>query len=216
MAEPIVVKLTGDYACFTNPEQPVERISYQVPTPSAMRGCLEAIFWKPEFYWKVLEIQVLKPIETYSIVRNEVQQVADAISAMKGKRIIADQTDGERVRTQRHTLVLKDVSYIVKAEPVVLPHSTDPAGKYRNQFERRVRHGRCFQQPYLGCREFVAYFSEPDGTEKPIDLTQDLGLMLFDLKFDENDKGSPVLFDARIENGIIKVPQDLYEEIREG
>jgi CRISPR-associated protein Cas5d len=208
---PLEVKVWGDFACFTRPDMKVERVSYPVITPSAARGVLEAIFWKPEFSWRVREIQVLKPINHFSILRNEVKsKVQKTIMSWEKKdgRYFADED-----RTQRHSLLLRDVEYIIKADIVLNSHATDDQAKYRDQFRRRVSKGQCYQRPYLGCREFSADFCEPDGSEKSLDYTSDLGLILFDLDYDEKKGGGkPVFFRGRIENGIFRIPPELYKK----
>lgn len=209
---PLVVKLWGDFACFTRPEMKVERVSYPVLTPSAARGALEAIFWKPEFRWRVKRIDVLKPIRYFSLLRNEVNNKV-AVSSVKGwspdHGYYADLD-----RAQRHTLALRDVAYLVWADVDLAHHASgiDPA-KYRDQFRRRVARGQCRHQPYLGCREFAAFFSPPDGREQPFPLTEDLGLMLFDIDYapDGSGRGKPRFFRAKLVGGILDVPQELYE-----
>lgn len=210
---PLVVKLWGDWACFTRPEMKVERVSYPVMTPSAARGALEAIFWKPEFRWRIKRISVLKPIRYFSLLRNEVNSKI-AVSSVKGW----GPCDGyytDMDRAQRHTLALRDVAYLVWADVVLAPHANgiDPA-KYRDQFRRRVAHGQCHHQPYFGCREFAAFFGPPDGTEEPFPVTEDLGLMLFDIDYapDGSGRGKPRFFQAKLVGGVLDVPQELYEE----
>jgi CRISPR-associated protein Cas5d len=186
-------------ACFTRPENKVERVSYPVPTPSAARGMLEAIFWKPEFQYRVREIAVLQPVKFASILRNEVD----------GKATGADGLSITDRRQQRHTLLLKDVAYVVRADIVLKPHATDDVAKYREQFRRRVARGQCFQRPYFGCREFAADFAEPDGAETPVADRRDLGLMLFDIGFAKTSS-TPLFFEARLEQGILRVPDAMY------
>ena len=210
---PLEVKVWGDLACFTRPEMKVERVSYEVMTPSAARGVLEAIFWKPEFAWQVREVWVLKPIRHFSILRNEVNSKAVVSTA----REWAKRGGGyfaEEDRAQRHTLALRDVAYLIKADIVLKPHATDDVAKYRDQFRRRLNRGQCHHIPYLGCREFAAYFSPPDGTEQPIDPTDDLGRMLFDLDYasDGSGRGTPSFFAARLEAGVLRVPSELYHK----
>lgn len=213
------VKVWGEYACFTRPEMKVERVSYEVMTPSAARGVLEAIFWKPEFRWKVHEIHVLKPIQFTSLLRNEVNSKASVRSA----RAWASEQNGggffaEDDRTQRHTLALRDVSYVIYAdvEPIGRGKEEHPA-KYRDQFRRRVSRGQCFHRPYLGCREFAAYFDEPDD-DPPIEVSKSLGRVLFDVQFapDSSGVGTPVFFNAELERGIVKIPQSLYNQTLSG
>ena len=211
---PLAVKVEGELACFTRPEMKVERVSYPVMTPTAAKGILEAICWKPEFTWRVVEIQALKPIRYASLVRNEIGSRQTVQTARRWRREGGgfDATD-TRNRAQRHTLALRDVSYIIRAQVMVKSDAEDPA-KYRDQFRRRVNSGRCFATPYLGCREFWAKFSTPDGTETPIDLTEDLGSMLLDLTYDPRGNGSatPRFFDARLERGVMRIPYPLNQE----
>lgn len=202
---PVAVKVWGEFACFTRPEMKVERVSYPVMTPSAARGVLEAIFWKPEFSWRVEEIWVLKEIRWFSILRNEVNSLASHRSAQSWERdgggYFADQD-----RAQRHTLALRDVAYVIQAQVEPKSGLTDDEAKFRDQFRRRVAEGRCFFQPYLGCREFAAFFGLPSPGEHPIDRTEDLGLMLLDLAYREDGSGTPRFFRARLERGVLRVP----------
>ncbi len=222
MSPSLLVKVWADYACFTRPEFGAERVSYPVMTPSAARGVLEAIFWKPEFSWKVQEIRVLKPIQHFSIVRNEINSWQSASSAKSPDyRYFADDD-----RAQRHTLGLRDVAYIITAEIELKPHETNWV-KYRDQFRRRVKKGQCHHQPYLGTREFSAYFSEPDQErDHPINHSDELGLMLLDMEFtptteaptleyfthDESGakvtkgRAQPKFFRARLDNGVLRIP----------
>jgi CRISPR-associated protein Cas5d len=185
----------------------VERVSYPVMTPSAARGVLEAIFWKPEFNWRVEEIWVLKPIIYYSVLRNEV-------NSRQSARVAATWAPGgggydARVdRAQRHTLALRDVDYLILAQVELRPDVKDDPAKYRDQFRRRVADGRCFAMPYLGCREFSAAFAVPDGSERPIDLDEDLGPMLLAIDYvpDGSGHGTPRFFDARLQQGVLRVP----------
>lgn len=205
---PLTVKVQGELACFTRPEMKVERVSYPMMTPTAAKGVLEAIYWKPEFTWQVEEIQVLEPIRFTSVVRNEIGSRQTAQTARRWQREGGgfDAADS-RNRAQRHTLALRDVAYIIKAQVVVKNDSEDPA-KHRDQFRRRVNSGRCFATPYLGCREFWAKFSAPDGTETPIPLTEDLGSMLLCLTYDPQSNGAatPRFFSARLDQGVLRIP----------
>src|SRR5579872_3888744 len=177
---PVEIKVWGRYACFTRPEAKIERVSYEVPTPSAARGILEAVYWHPPMQWRVREIVVLNPVRHFSILRNEV------IPAMSPDR---DGIDIIESRAQRHTLGLRDVAYIIRADVWLPTNSHDLQAKHRDQFRRRVEQGRCYHRPYLGCREFAADFSKPDGTEKAQEkLSVDLGLMLFDVFFRSDKK----------------------------
>jgi len=186
----------------------VERVTYPVMTPSAARGILEAIFWKPEFQWRIQEIWVLKPIRHFSILRNEINRRQSEDSARRwvtnGGGYFADED-----RAQRHTLALRDVAYIIRADVVPKEPGEAAYAKYRDQFRRRLQRGQCLHRPYLGCREFACDFAEPDGTEVPIPLTDDLGLMLADLDYDSEESKTPKFFNARLENGILRVPQEV-------
>ncbi len=229
MSPPLEVKVWSPMACYTRPESKVERVSYPVPTPSAARGVLEAIFWKPEFSWRVREIVVLRPIRFLSILRNEVEAKAGS-----GAGIVATES---KMRVQRHTLALSDVAYIIRADIVLHSHADADAAKYRDQFRRHVEKGRCFQRPYLGCREFAADFAPLDGTETAIPDSRDLGLMLFDLVWRQDGSkavsfqrhggrvggigegrerrevsgtATPVFFQAALDQGVLRVPEALY------
>ncbi len=208
---PLEIKVWGDLACFTRPELKVERVTYPVMTPSAARGVLEAVFWKPEFQWRIREIRVLKPVRYFSILRNEVSQIASIATA---RRMIErnEPNYAEDDRQQRHTLALRDTCYIISADVVPRADVREDPAKYRDQFRRRVARGQCHHMPYLGCREFATSFGEPDGAETPIDWDGALGMMLFDLAYapDESGFGTPRFFQATIEHGIMRVPQHLY------
>jgi len=233
---PLEVKVWGDFACFTRPEFGVERVSYEVMTPSAARGVLEAIFWKPEFRWRVREIAVLKPIRHYSILRNEMNSIQSERSA-RGWQAGGGGYYADDDRAQRHTLCLRDVAYIIRADIELKEHANDHPAKYRDQFRRRVKRGQCFTQPYLGTREFSAFFGPPNGDEQPIEPDEEygLGLMLFDVEFEPVAKGKvayaahgpggrvvergdarPKFFQARLSGGVLKVPQELYRGSERG
>jgi len=208
---PLEVKVWGDFACFTRPEMKVERVSYPVMTPSAARGILEAIFWKPEFSWQVREIWVLNPIRHFSILRNEVMDKVP-MSTIQKWAVNGEGFYAEESRAQRHTLALRDVAYLIKADVVLRPHASEDIAKYRDIFRRRINKGQCYHTPYLGCREFTGYFSSPDGSEHSIEITDELGLMLFDLDFKQDGSGcaTPRFFRAHLDGGVLKVPASLY------
>lgn len=209
---PVEVKVWGSYALFTQPEMKVERMSYPCMTPSAARGILEAIFWKPEFQWEVEEIHILKPIRYQSVVRNEVTQViTDSIKGKLSSNYYADED-----RTQRHSLLLRDVAYRIRAHIRLRDHATEDVAKYRDMFRRRVKRGQCFQRPYLGCREFAAYFGEPTETDIPLPIHHEIGTMLFDMRYGSTAKEThiPVFFQASIRDGILHVPTQLYRKVR--
>jgi CRISPR-associated protein Cas5d len=211
----------------------VERVSYDVITPSAARGIFEAIFWKPAIRWRICKIEVLKPIKWISVRRNEVGKTANTGS------------DGifiEDARQQRAGLFLRDVAYRLYAELEFIPPLERPKvnrqvseslqdgwetdelrkdenpGKYYGIFERRAKKGQCFNQPYLGCREFSCDFRLLDdfSTEPaPIIDTRDLGFMLYDLDFQKSQQEpAPAFFRAYMNNGIINVPAWESEEVR--
>ena len=210
---PLQVKLWGDLACFTRPEMKVERVSYPMMTPSAARGALEAIFWKPQVAWRIEEIHVLKPITYASILRNEIN---DRQSERSARHWLKDGGgyDASASRAQRHTLALRDVAYIVRAQLDLQPGAEDNIAKFRDQFRRRVARGRCFATPYLGCREFSASFGEPDPNDEPINRTEDLGLMLLDIDYEQDGsgRGTPRFFRASLERGVLCVP-DRFSEV---
>lgn len=208
---PVEVRVWGDLACFTRPEMHVERVTYPVMTPSAARGVLESIFWKPEMRWVVEEIHVLEPIRYFSILRNEVNSRQSDRSARNWQRAGSGGYDVAEDRTQRHTLALRQVAYVIRAQIEVRPGVDERPAKFRDQFRRRVRQGQCWSMPYLGCREFAASFGEPIPGEMPQDLTDHLGLMLHDLEYDPDGsgRGTPRFFDATIEHGVLRVPRML-------
>lgn len=222
------LEIWGPMACFTRPEMKVERVSYDVITPSAARAVFEAIFWKPAIRWEVTGIEVLNPIRWDSVRRNEVGAVA------LGKRLTPPIYIEEK-RQQRNTLLLKDVRYRIHAVLRYIPpkdrkrpdsrprteeerQSENPA-KYQAMFERRAMNGQCFNQPYLGCREFSLSFrllENPDDPclKRPIDETKDLGPMLYDMDFDSSPENpEPMFFRAYMNKGVIKVPPKTSEEV---
>lgn len=216
----IRLKVSGDYALFTRPEMKVERVSYDVMTPSAARGILEAIHWKPAIRWVVDGIHVLSPIRMQSIRRNEVGHKAPAgkiKSAMKrgdleGLNLLVDED-----RQQRASLVLVQPAYIIEAhfEMTGKAGPEDNEGKHLDTFNRRAARGQCFHQPCLGTREFAAHFellSQEEALPTPIDDSRDLGFMLFDI--DHQAKGRPSLFfRAIMEKGVIRVPHPNSREV---
>ena len=210
---PLKLKVWGEHALFTRPEMKVERVSYEVMTPSAARGVLEAVYWKPEVEWRVRRIAVLNPVRHASFLRNEVNSTA-APGRLKAAFARGDDPAffADDDRTQRHTLALRDVAYVIEAD--VLPRDGSHPAKHRDIFRRRVARGQCFHRPYLGCREFAASFAEPDGTESPIDRTDPLGRMLFDLRYGPG-RAVPLFFHAELDRGVLHVPDALYTRLRE-
>jgi len=236
------LEVWGDYACFTRPEMKVERVSYDVITPSAARAIFEAIFWKPAIQWKITKIEVLNPIRWISVRRNELSALA---SSVEGIYIDDLRNDGKpKYRQQKAGLFLKDVRYRIHAELVfisvdnrkdtirVIPdylindsgknelNGDENPGKYYAMFERRAKKGQCFNQPFLGCREFSCNFrliDNPDNEKqiKPsITETRDLGFMLYDMDFTDPQNIMPAFYRVNIENGVIKVPDRNSEEVR--
>ncbi|MCK9544320.1 MAG: type I-C CRISPR-associated protein Cas5c [Novosphingobium sp.] len=207
----IKLKVWGDYACFTRPEMKVERVSYDVMTPSAARGILEAIYWKPAIRWVIDGITVLNPIIFTNIRRNEVGR---KISKPPAKLVKNGGIDDlgifiEDNRQQRAAMVLKNVSYIIDSHFEFTSNEDNNAGKHLGIFNRRARAGQCFNQPYMGCREFSANFRlvEPDEDifESHIKGEKDLGFMLHDIDF-ENDMQA-CFFRAKMIDGIIEIPK---------
>ena len=203
----VKLKTWGDYACFTRPEMKVERVSYDVMTPSAARGVLEAIYWKPQIRWVVERIHVLRAIRFTNVRRNEVGAKA---SAGLAKRAMKAGTGSlglyvEDERQQRAATVLRDVAYVVEAHFDVVG-GNDPPAKHFEMFKRRAQAGQCFHRPYLGCREFDAQFAWCDEPLPASELagTHDLGVMLHDIDFDHDMQ--PRFFHAVMNDGVIDVP----------
>ncbi len=236
------LEVWGDYACFTRPEMKVERVSYDVITPSAARAVFEAIFWKPAIRWKISRIEVLEPIRWISVRRNEV-------ASLMSDRIAQIFIEDEGKRQQKAGLFLRDVAYRLYAELEFVPLVKRPVaqtkisddllaesekaglaelekygeplldenpGKYNAIFQRRAAKGQCFNQPYLGCREFTANFRLIDNSETekraPINATKDLGFMLYDLDFTQ-EKPSPMFYRPIMNHGVILVPPVESEEV---
>jgi CRISPR-associated protein Cas5d len=231
------LEVWGDLACFTRPEMKVERFSYPVITPSAARGIFDAIYWdgirekqgketvmRPYFHWQVTRIELLKIPRYIALRRNEVKgRVPGAATLNKwisgqdqAEPLWADGTDETTGRTQRQTMALKNVRYRLTAKIVPKPVFSQDYGKFNACFERRAKQGKCFQQPYFGCREFPAFFEyveSPDAkVQSPAAMDQHLGFMLYDV-FDlrketvkDTDKPFITLFDAHIRNGVLEVP----------
>lgn len=217
------LEVWGPMACFTRPELKVERVSYDVITPSAARAIFEAIFWKPAIHWQVTKIEVLNPIKWRSVRRNEVGAVVS-----KNPIFI------EEKRQQKNSLMLRDVRYRLYAKLKFIPkrnrkgeqpllfnenvHPDENPAKYNAMFERRASKGQCFNQPYLGTRECSCSFKlvnpETVDLDAPIFETHDFGIMLYDMDFEKNLKNPPAMFyRAKMENGVIIVPPKDSEEI---
>ena len=214
------LEVRGDFACFTRPEMKVERVSYDVITPSAARALFDAILWKPAIRWHIRRIEVLNPIRWINLRRNElglgsVISERNVKTAMKqGKGQLG--TYIEECRQQRAGLFLRDVRYRLHGGFELLDSSEGPE-KYAEMFQRRARKGQCFNQPYFGCREFSADFRLVDNSEDQtpsIPETRDLGWMLYDLDYSNPASPMPRFFHARLENGVIDVPVWESEEVR--
>ncbi|MBR1217946.1 type I-C CRISPR-associated protein Cas5 [Bradyrhizobium sp. U87765 SZCCT0131] len=220
MSYGIRLLVSGRWALFTRPEMKVERVSYDVMTPSAARGILEAIHWKPAIRWTVDEIRVLKPIRFQSIRRNEVGAKASTraiAAAMKSGDIGNLALVIEDNRQQRASMVLSDVAYVISAhfELTAKAGPDDNVAKHLDTFNRRARKGQCFHQPCLGTREFPAHFEllAPDAPLPPaIEDTRDLGFMLYDI--DHARGGASLFFRAALDKGVVKVPPPDSPEIR--
>lgn len=212
----VKVNVWGDWACFTRPEMKVERVSYDVITPSAARGVLEAIYWKPAIRWIIDRIHVLNPIRFSNIRRNEVDGKL-APSAIKRAREDASaklELLIEEKRQQRAAMVLRDVAYVIEAHFEAVTKDGANNGKHLDQFNRRLEKGRCFHQPYLGTREFPAYFSPVE--KVPVSALKgekDLGWMLYDMNFTDKNNIQPMFFKASMVNGIINVPHPDSAEV---
>jgi CRISPR-associated protein Cas5d len=210
----------GDFALFTRPEMKVERVSYEVITPSAARGIIEAIYWKPEIRWVIDRMRVLRPIRFTSQRRNEVGakiSARDAAAAMKsGHGHLGLYVEDER--QQRAALLLRDVAYVLEAHFQILS-GDDNEAKHLDQFNRRARAGQCFTRPYMGTRECAADFAlvEKGGADIPDTLpadqrNRDLGWMLHDIDFAKDRE--PRFFHAQMNDGLIDVPALSSEEVR--
>ncbi len=203
----LAMRLRGPLGCFTRPEFKTERVSYEVMTPSAARGALEAVLWKPAIRWRIQRIRVLNPILFTSFKRNEVNSkvpVDSVRSAMKGGHLRDFYADEDRA--QRNTVALADVDYVVEATFAMTAKAGagETVTKFVEMFTRRLEKGQSFSQPYLGCREFAAEFLPASGAPDPIPDTRDLGLMLHDIEFGEANR--PRFFEARLVGGILEVP----------
>lgn len=220
------LEVWGDWACFTRPEMKVERVSYDVITPSAARAIFESILFKRyAIRWQITKIEVLNPIKWTTIRRNEVGALA---SPQTMKPIFID--DGKN-RQQKNSLILQDVHYRIYAKLMYIPvkdrpkeafakHNPDTSEnpmKYYEMFERRSKQGQCFTQPYLGCREFSAnweYVENLEGRKTPITENRDLGIMLYDMDFEHNlQKPDAMFYRAKMEQGVIIVPDKDSEEV---
>lgn len=189
------LKVEGEFACFTRPDLKVERMSYPCMTPSAARGILDSILWKPEFKWYIRRILVLRPITYFSVKRNEINAKQGSVPLLVEER-----------RAQRTSIILKDVAYIIEAS--VFQDNFDvqnPPVKYVEMFRRRVRKGQCFRRPYLGTREFACEFMEPGPEDAPIPETVPIGSLFYDMFYTKEGIAQPLFaYDMAIRDGILE------------
>lgn len=213
-----ILEVWGEFGCFSRPELKVERWSYPCPTPSGARGVFDAIYFKPQFRWEVSRIELLREPAYIALRRNE---VASKVSASNVKSWMAGTVDPSPLiaddgtqRQQRQTMALRNPHYRLHARIVPRPDNEGQQTAYDEQFRRRASQGKCFQQPYLGCREFVAFFrylDSLDGQPSAIDYNQDLGWMVYDvfnLAKVNDSKAAPnvSVFAANIDKGILDIP----------
>lgn len=219
MAYGIKLRVWGDYACFTRPEMKVERVSYDVMTPSAARGILEAIHWKPAIRWVINKIHVIRPIKFDNLRRNEVSSKIpkpNPATVMREKKQLFFLVDDGKNRQQRASTLLRDVEYVIEAHFVLTDKAgaDDNVGKHLDIFNRRAKRGQFFHQPCLGCREFPAYFDlleEEIPTSHYQGESKDLGYMLLDIDFD--NEMTTLFFRASMKNGIIVPPSLISKEV---
>ncbi len=212
---PIKLKVWGDYACFTRPEMKVERVSYDVMTPSAARGVLEAIYWKPQIRWVIDQIHVFNPVRFTNLRRNEVGSKVPAGNVRKAMKGDSSPLGlyVEEDRQQRAAMILRDVAYGIVAHFELLDE-TETLQKHFEMFKRRAAKGQYFHHPYFGCREFPADFEWVEGELPPSDLRgeKDLGFMLHDLDYADNM--TPRFFRAVMNDGVINVPAFHGSEVK--
>lgn len=215
------LEIFGENACFTRPEFKVERVSYDVITPSAARGVFEAVLWKPSIAWEISRIEVLNPIRFEGIRRNEVasviplRNVTTVMNGGEGRLELSIEAD----RQQRASLLLKDVRYRIHGRFRMTRRAGEDESpeKFANMFRRRAEKGQCFLQPYLGCREFSAGFrliESPSLEPPPLVETRDLGWMFYDMDFTDERNPKPLFFRAQMTNGVIDVPSPAAAEVR--
>lgn len=203
----MLIEAWGDYACFSRPEMKTERVSYDIMTPPAARGLVEAIFWHPGLRYSIDRIYLLNPIRFTNIRRNEVKAAllaSAALRAAKGGEAPVLYTSQEI--QQRAAMVLRDVHYVIECHFDMTDRAApgDNPGKFQDILRRRLTKGQCYHMPYFGCREFQASFRKWHGGKIPaIDLTQDLGWMLYDLDYTDPQNIQPQFFRARLEHGVL-------------
>ncbi len=203
----IKIEVWGRYACFSRPEMKTERVSYDVMTPSAARGIVEAIYWHPGLRYHIDKIYLLSPIQFTNIRRNEVKSTllsSSVLSAVKSGIPPALYTAANI--QQRAALILQDVHYVIECHFTLTDKAApgDNAGKFQDILRRRLRKGQCYHTPYFGCREFPANFREwPSDTVPTVSVTQDLGFMLYDMDYSDPQNIQAQFFRAKLENGVL-------------
>ena len=218
---PISLEVWGDYALFTRPEMKVERVSYDVMTPSAARGLVEAIYWHPGLRWTIDRIRVCAPIRFTNLRRNEVKSTISARSA----RTVMERGEGELYLCtsddiqQRAAMLLRDVHYVIEAHFDLTDNAApgDNEGKFQDIVKRRIKKGQFYHQPCFGCREFPAQFRWCDQLPPcPDELkgSRDLGWMLYDMNYDDPEDIRPLFFRGKLENGVLNVPDRNSGEVR--
>ena len=203
----VLMEVWGTTACFTRPEMKTERVSYDVPTPSAARGMIESIYYHPGLKWTIDRIWVLKPIQFMNLRRNEVSSKISASNVMQeangGKQSCIVTTQDIQ---QRAAMMLKDVRYVIEAhfDMTDKANASDNPGKFQDIVKRRLRKGACYAAPYLGTRECTAHFRLWEGGAiEGIDETRDLGYMLYDMDYSDPEHIQPMFFHAKMEHGCI-------------
>ena len=199
----VLIKVWGEYACFTRPDLKVERMTYPCMTPSAARGILDSILWKPEFTWHVQKIFVLNPVKFASIKRNEIKKKQGIVPIII-----------EEDRAQRNSIILKDVAYIIEASIFQKEFdANNPTKKYIEIFNRRVRKGQCWRRPYLGTREFAAEFAPANENDTALKVDIPVGSMFLDMWYDVKGIPQPKFFyDVAVRNGVLNCSKE-YEQI---
>lgn len=217
----ICLEVWGDYACFTRPEMKTERVSYDVMTPSAARGLLDAIYWHEGMHWVIDRIHVCAPIRFASVRRNEVKSIITASTVhtvMKrgqGRLSLSASAD----RQQRACLLLRDVRYVIDAHFVLTDQAapSDNPGKFQDIIRRRIQKGQAYHQPYFGCREFPAYFKTCEEKIPPcpeeLQGVRELGYMLWDMDYTDPQNITPLFFRAALSDGVLTVPSRNSREV---
>ena len=209
----VKVEVWGSYACFTRPEMKAERVSYDVMTPSAARGLLEAIYWHPGLKWRIDKIHVLNPIRFTGVRRNEfkskisARNVSAVMNGGQGELFLASQEEIQ----QRASLILRDVRYVVEAHFEITDRAApgDNTGKFCEIMRRRLERGQCYHQPCFGCREFPAAFRRWEGGEifgSNAPENRDLVFMLYDLDYSDPKNITPMFFRAELKGGAVRIP----------